>query len=148
MYLERHLLIFGNLAYAVIDDGDEDLPQRALDNEHVVCRQVHEVGDHTDIPTFTVFDGASGEKVGTAKGFHGDITATVTLNADGTIAAVALDTSSETAGIGSLVGENADFATQFVGKTGPFTLGAGIDVVAGASVTSEAAVLAVNSALK
>ena len=91
---------------------------------------------------------ASGEKVGTAKGFHGDITATVTLNADGTIAAVALDTSSETAGIGSLVGENADFAAQFVGKTGPFTLGAGIDVVAGASVTSEAAVLAVNNALK
>ena len=90
----------------------------------------------------------SGEKVGTAKGFHGDITATVTLNADGTIAAVALDTSSETAGIGSLVGENADFAAQFVGKTGPFTLGAGIDVVAGASVTSEAAVLAVNNALK
>ena len=65
MYFERHLLIFGNLAYVVIDDGDEDLPQGALDNEHVVCRQVHEVCDHTDIPTFIVFGGASGEKVGT-----------------------------------------------------------------------------------
>ena len=90
----------------------------------------------------------SGEKVGTAKGFHSDVTATATLNADGTIAAVVFDTANETPTFGARVGEDAAFAAQFVGKTGPFTLGAGIDALAGATVTSEAAVLAVNNAIK
>ena len=90
----------------------------------------------------------SGEKVGTAKGFHSDVAATVTLNADGTIAAVVFNTANETPTFGTRVGEDAAFAAQFVGKAGPFTLGAGIDALAGATVTSEAAVLAVNNALK
>ena len=90
----------------------------------------------------------SGEKIGSAKGFHSDVTATVTLNEDGTIASVVFNTSGETPTFGTRVGEDAAFAAQFVGKTGPFTLGAGIDAVAGATVTSEAAVLAVNNALK
>ena len=91
---------------------------------------------------------ASGEKVGAAKGFHSEVTATVTLNADGTIASVVFNTAHETPTFGTRVGEDAAFAAQFVGKTGPFTLGAGIDALSGATVTSEAAVEAVNNAIK
>lgn len=90
----------------------------------------------------------SGAKVGTGNGFHSAVTATVTLNENGTIASVVFDTSNETPAFGTRVGEDEAFAAQFVGKTGPFTLGAGIDALSGATVTSEAAVEAVNNALK
>ena len=69
-------------------------------------------------------------------------------NADGTIASVVFNTSNETPTFGTRVGEDAAFAAQFVGKTGPFTIGAGIDALSGATVTSEAAVKAVNNAIK
>ena len=62
---------------------------------------------------------------------------------DGTIATITVDASVQTAGIGQLCGEEA-FTSQFVGKTGPFSLGEGIDAVSGATLTSTAIVDAVN----
>ncbi len=100
------------------------------------------------LKTQTTWTPASDDHTGAAQGFHSAVSASVTLNEDGTIAAVVLDTTGETAGIGTKVGESEEFAAQFIGKTGPFTLGAGIDAVAGATVTSEAAVNAINNAIK
>ncbi|MBQ8554344.1 MAG: FMN-binding protein [Clostridia bacterium] len=89
-----------------------------------------------------------GKNIGTAAGFHGTITADVVLNEDGTIASLTIDTSCENADYGAKVGTDASFLSQFVGKTGPFVLGEGVDVVSGATSTSAAAVEAVNNAIK
>ncbi len=89
-----------------------------------------------------------GVKVGTAAGFHGTITAKVTLNEDGTIAALTVDTSCEHADYGAKVGTDEAFLAQFIGKTGPFTIGEGTDAVTGATGSSQSAVEAINNALK
>ena len=91
---------------------------------------------------------AEGVVVGTAAGFHGTITATATLNADGTIATLAIDTSCEHADYGAKVGTDEAFISQFIGKAGPFVLGEGIDAVTGATGSSASAVEAVNALFK
>ena len=66
---------------------------------------------------------------------------TVTLNEDGTIATMVVDASGETAAIAGPCTEEA-FLSQFIGKAGPFE---GVEVVAGATFTSNAVIEAVNS---
>ncbi len=83
---------------------------------------------------------------GSAKGFAGDINAELTLDESGAIAQLTFEAANETPGLGQLVTE-ADFINQFVGKSGPFTLGDGIDALSGATISSQAAVDAVNAAL-
>ena len=63
---------------------------------------------------------------------------------DGTIAALTVDASAQTADIGDRCSDEA-FTGQFVGKTAPFAIGENIDAVAGATVTSTAIVKAVNA---
>ncbi len=79
--------------------------------------------------------GVSGEFTGTAQGFGGEVTVTVTLT-DGVITDCVITGDSETDGVGSVVIENApdEIVSQNKGS---------IDVVSGASVTSGA----VNEAL-
>ena len=72
---------------------------------------------------------------GSAKGFASDVKVQLTLDDAGAIAQLSIDASGETAGLGQLTMEDA-FTSQFVGKTGPFTLGDGIDSVSGATITS------------
>ena len=105
-------------------------------------------GVKTQTTYLPVSESASGEKTGSAQGFAGVVTATVALAEDGTIASLALDTSADSAGIGAEVMKNEAFIAQFVGKAGPFVLGEGIDGVAGATLTSTAAVEAINNAIK
>ena len=59
---------------------------------------------------------------------------TATLD-NGTITALTVDASGETAGFGRKCGEE-DFTAQFIGKTLPVTLGEDVDAVAGATITS------------
>ena len=81
----------------------------------------------------------------TVKGFGGDVTVTVKLNDDNTIAALSIDTPNETDGLGKLASES-NFTSQFIGKAAPFAYGEnGIDQVAGASITSGAVLDALNS---
>ena len=87
-----------------------------------------------------------GELTGTGKGFGSDVTVTVTLNADGTIASITADCSGETAAIAAPCTEEA-FLSQFIGKTGPFIAGRNIDIVSGATFTSKGIIEAVNNAL-
>ena len=84
----------------------------------------------------------------TVKGFIGDIDVSVVVNGDGTIAKVSVggDAFAETPGLGELVKENA-FTGQFVGKHAPVAFGDGIDAVAGATISSNAVLDGINTAL-
>ena len=88
----------------------------------------------------------AGRNIGTAQGYQSEVTAVVTIAEDGTVEAVQFKTADETPGFGTRIAEDEAFATQFFGKAPPFEIGGGIDAVAGATVTSKAAVAAINSA--
>ena len=82
----------------------------------------------------------------TEQGFAGDVTAHVTLDGD-KIKTLTIDTPSETEGLGKRASEAA-FTDQFIGKSGPFTYGEnGIEALSGATVTSNAALKAINRAI-
>ena len=76
-------------------------------------------------------------------GYGGDITVTAVINDDGIIAYLLVDAACETEGIGQQVMDPA-FLTQFLGKSLPVTLGTDVDAIAGATVTSQAVVDALN----
>ena len=90
---------------------------------------------------------AAGDAIDAAEqGFGGEVTAHVTLDG-GKIQALTIDTPNETAGLGQRASEEA-FTSQFIGKSGPFTYGEdGIEALTGATVTSNAALKAINSAV-
>ena len=81
--------------------------------------------------------------VGTARGFASDVKAVVTLDENGAIATLTIDSMGETPSIGTRCTEDEAFAAQFIGKTIPVE---GIDVLSGATVTSNAVIAAVNAA--
>ncbi|MCR4876924.1 MAG: FMN-binding protein, partial [Clostridiales bacterium] len=79
------------------------------------------------------------------QGFGGNVTVHLELNEDQTVKSLAIDTPDETAGLGQRASE-AEFTDQFIGKAGPFAYGRdGIDALSGATITSEAALKAINS---
>lgn len=80
-----------------------------------------------------------------AKGFLSDVTVYLLLDDAGAITALHVDASRETPFIGSRCGEDQPFLSQFIGKTGPFTLWTDVDALAGATYTSKAVVNAINS---
>ncbi len=83
---------------------------------------------------------------GEAEGFKGPVAVVVTVKDDGTISALKVgdDRFHETDGLGTLALE-PEFASSFVGKKLPVAL-ADIDALAGATVTTQAVVDAVNKA--
>lgn len=88
------------------------------------------------------------------KGFAGDdVPALVVLNKDGVILKVAFLENQETAGLGASLYDGSEngkaFAAALEGKSGSVTLNEdGVDALAGATMSSQAAVDAVNSALE
>ena len=82
------------------------------------------------------------EYEGKAEGYGGEMTVHVGIDATGTITSVRLGSNGETEGLGTKVGEEA-FTAQFVGKTDT----AGIETVAGATISSNAFIQAVENAL-
>ena len=83
---------------------------------------------------------------GSASGFGGDVSVTLTLDMNGAIDEIEVDMPFETPGIGSQCGEKAWLA-QFIGRKGPFVIGENIDVATGATFTSNGIIEAVNAAL-
>ena len=80
------------------------------------------------------------------QGFGGDVTVHLTLDGD-KVQALTIDTPNETEGLGKRASE-AEFTEQFIGKSGPFTFGEnGIEALSGATVTSSAALKAINKAI-
>lgn len=82
----------------------------------------------------------------TPLGFGGDMNIMVGVNADGTVAGIKIVSHSETPGLGNRV-EDADYLSQYTGKTGPLTLGDKIDAITGSTVSSKAVLDGVNTAL-
>ena len=97
-----------------------------------------------------VKEGYKGEVYGTilyteVPGFYKKpLTAAVAFDDAGVITGVWFDTSQETEGVGDQVGNDKKFAEQFIGKTSAD----GTDAVAGATVSSTAAMDAVNLAVE
>ncbi|MBQ4580667.1 MAG: FMN-binding protein, partial [Clostridia bacterium] len=108
---------------------------------NAVIEAVNSLFPTQDMSTGTEETPVAEELTASAKGLLSDVKVTVTLAADGTIATMAVDASGETAAIAGPCTEEA-FLSQFVGKAGPFE---GIEVVAGATFTSNAVIEAVNS---
>ena len=84
--------------------------------------------------------------VSSAKGYAGPVAVTITLNDDDTIASLAVGDAdfAETQGLGTRA-QDAEFTDRFIGKKVPLAAG-DVDVLAGATVTSEAVIEAVNKA--
>ena len=90
-------------------------------------------------------EGTTGKLTAAEQGFGGDVTVRLELNDDRTVKSLIIDTPNETAGLGQRASE-AEFTDQFIGKTGPFTYGEnGIEALSGATVTSNAALKAINT---
>ena len=91
---------------------------------------------------------AAGESEAEAamQGFGGDVTAHLVLEGN-TVKELTIDTPNETEGLGKRASD-AEFTEQFIGKDGPFTFGEnGIEALSGATVTSTAALKAINKAI-
>ena len=80
-------------------------------------------------------------------GYAGPVLTRIAFDTQGTISALDIGgvRFEETEGLGARVRESK-FTSQFIGKKPPFTLGKDIDAIAGATVSSQAAVNAVNDA--
>lgn len=84
---------------------------------------------------------------GSGKGFGGnEVPVTVTVDADGRITSLSIDLSTQLLPMCDLVLDES-FINQFIGLTGPFTLGENVDIVTGATFTSMGVIEAVNEAL-
>ncbi len=97
-----------------------------------------------EVANFEVMD--DGSIKATDKGFQSDVSATVSFDDNGAVAEVVFDTAAETPDYGTKIGEDADFAAQFIGATSSDEVEA--DVIAGATVTSNAAIKAVKTAIE
>lgn len=83
---------------------------------------------------------------GSAEGWGGGMVyVTVHLDGEARIESVEVDTSTQTEEVGGACAQ-APFTNQFIGKSIPVALGSDVDVLSGATLTSAAAVEAVNSA--
>ena len=80
-------------------------------------------------------------------GYGGPVLTRVTFDHEGAVSAIDIGgvRFEETEGVGSRIKEQ-EFTAQFIGKKPPLTLGEDIDAVSGATVSSQAAVDAVNEA--
>ena len=77
------------------------------------------------------------------KGYGGDVTVTVGLDASGKIVGLSANVSTETSGVGSKAGQEA-YTDQFVGLTGNSD---SVDKISGATYSSTAVKTGVNAAL-
>lgn len=85
----------------------------------------------------------------TTSGYGGDVVMLTGINSDDTIAGMKVSSQSETPGLGARITE-ADFGSQFVGKSASseLQLNTDIDALSGATISSRAATAGVNAAIK
>ncbi len=90
---------------------------------------------------------ADAQLVGSAEGFNaGIVVVRASLDAEGKIASIEIDASSQTPEIGGQVESDKNFQSRFIGQTLPVTLGEGVDAISGATLSSQAVVDALNNA--
>ena len=87
------------------------------------------------------------ELTGSAEGFGGGMVyVSVKLDDHAAIESLEINAASQTPEYGGRAAEDEAFLNQFTGKTLPLTTGEDVDVLSGATVTSEAVVQAINTA--
>ena len=84
-------------------------------------------------------------------GFGGTLTVVVGINADGTVAGAKVTSHAETPGLGAKAQADPNWITQFAGKPADGSLavtkdGGDVNAITGATITSRAVTLAVNTA--
>lgn len=89
---------------------------------------------------------AGNEYITTSIGFVSDVYVHVSFDENGAISAIEIDASGETPGIGQLA-SGETYTSKFIGKTLPLTIGENIDMLSGATYTSNAVITALNSLL-
>lgn len=89
----------------------------------------------------------------TVPGYGGDVTVSITVDAQGLITAMTVEADAEAPGLGRKCAEER-WTAQFIGKTAPFALTAeagdganAVDAVSYATITSQAIINAVNTLL-
>ena len=80
----------------------------------------------------------------TAQGFQSEVSVTATFDANGAVETIEIGSAEETPGFGTRCAEDEAFLNQFIGKTAPFTAGENVEVLSGATVTSNAVIDALN----
>ena len=89
------------------------------------------------------------ELAGSAEGFGGGIVyVSVKLDDRSAIASLEINAGSQTPEYGGRAADDETFISQFIGKTLPLAMGEDVDVLSGATVTSEAVIQALNTARK
>ena len=120
--------------------GEDAVPAEAEKPEEPAAEPAEEPAEEPAAEPAT----AGSATEATEQGFGGDVTVRAEKNEDGTISTLTIDTPNETEGLGKRASE-AEFTDQFIGKAGPFTFGEdGIEALSGATVTSTAALKAIN----
>lgn len=130
--------------------AEAGVAEEVLSPEELRAVLLPDAGAITPLDTLPegVTEGYKGETYGTilyveVPGFYKKpLIAAVAFDDDGVITGAWFDASNETEGVGIQVGTDKAFAAQFIGKTN----GDGADAVAGATVSSQAAMNAVTAA--
>ena len=126
-------------------EGDVDVLAGATVTSEAVIKAVNKAAEKLGI-TAEAAAPAARTATSSSKGYAGPVAVTITLNDDNTIAALTVGDAdfAETDGLGSRT-KDAEFTDRFIGKKVPLADG-DVDVLAGATVTSEAVIKAVNKA--
>ena len=127
-------------------EQDIDAIAGATITSRAVVDGVNNAAAHLE-PFLSIASSSSRTANASTIGYGGPVLVRLSLDENGVIESVDIGGARfmETEGVGSRVREKA-FMEQFVGKTPPLTLGEDIDAVSGATVSSQAAVDAVNDA--
>ena len=106
-----------------------------------------EVYDGEDTAIRRVLKGENGFVIETVTaGYAGEIRLLTGVSNDGTVTGVVIRDMEETYGLGDRARNDVGFLAQFLGTSGQAEIGAGIDAMSGATVTSKAVTKGVNSA--
>lgn len=104
--------------------------------------------DIENVTAFLQADNGTGYVIATAtKGYGGSVPAVVSFDNDGNIIAVVMASNSETAGMGQRVRESS-FTSQFAGLPAQEIAYSDIDAITGATISSTAALGAINLAIQ
>ena len=135
----------GKKATPDLGEGIDALTGATVTSEAVVKAANAAIGVEEAVETTAPVAPAAEELTAAAPGFVGkDVGVAVTLNEDGTIATLTLDLTQQAPPVCDLC-NSEDFLNQFIGKKGPFVKGEGVDIVTGATFTSEGVIAALNT---
>lgn len=144
------LALTNSVTKPVIDANEEKVAQAAYLEVLPEADGFDDLADYHTADVLAVMQARNGTGYvlkAQGQGYGGKVPCVVAFNSAGTIVGVKFLENSETKGFGSRLYEQPDWAEQFTGRSADnFTLG-DIDALSGATISSKAAVQALNSAI-